>query len=47
MRTARFSETEIVYAVKQLEMGIPVKEIARECGVCGNTVGRRHGSTTG
>ena len=38
MRKSRFSETEIVYAVKQVEMGIPVKEIARKYGVCENTV---------
>ena len=40
MRTTRFSETEIVYAVKQLEMGISVKEIARKYGVCENMVYR-------
>jgi len=40
MRTSRFSETEIIYAVKQLEMGISIKEIARKYGVCGNTVYR-------
>ena len=40
MRTTRFSETEIVYAVKQVEMGISVKEIARKYGVCKNTVYR-------
>jgi len=40
MRTTRFSETEIVYAVKQLEMGISIKEIARKYGVCENTVYR-------
>ena len=47
MRTSRFSETEIVYAVEQLEMGISIKEIARKSGVCerpstagaGNTMG--------
>lgn len=38
MRKSRFSETEIVYAVKQVEMGISVKEIARKYGVCENTV---------
>ena len=38
MRTTRFSETEIIYAVKQLEMGISIKEIARKYGVCENTV---------
>ena len=40
MRTTRFSETEIIYAVKQLEMGISIKEIARKYGVCENTVYR-------
>ena len=40
MRTTRFSETEIVYAVKQLEMGISIKEIARKYGVCEKTVYR-------
>jgi len=40
MRSTRFSETEIIYAVKQLEMGISIKEIARKYGVCENTVYR-------
>jgi len=40
MRTARFSETEIVYAVKQVAAGISIKEIARKYGVCENTVYR-------
>ena len=40
MRTTRFSETEIIYAVKQVEMGVPAKEIARKYGVCENTVYR-------
>ena len=40
MRTTRFSETEIIYAVKQVEMGISIKEIARKYGVCENTVYR-------
>ena len=38
MRKSRFSETEIVYAVKQIEMGVPIKEVARKYGVCENTV---------
>ena len=38
MRQSRFSPTEIVYAVKQVEMGVPIKEIARKYGVCENTV---------
>jgi len=38
MRTAGFSETEIIYAVKQVEARISIKEIARKDGVCENTV---------
>jgi len=30
MRATRFSETEIIYAIKQLEIGISIKEIARK-----------------
>ena len=30
MRQSRFTETEIVYAVKQVELGILVREIARK-----------------
>ena len=40
MRNTRFSETEIIYAVKQVEMGISIREIARKYGVCENTVYR-------
>jgi putative transposase len=40
MRPTRFSEIEIIYAVKQVEMGISVKEIARKYGVCENTLRR-------
>jgi len=40
MRTTRFSETEIICAVKQVEAGISLKEIARKYGVCENTVHR-------
>ena len=47
MRTTRFSESEIVNAVKQLAMGISVKEIARKYGVYENTVYRWRGSTMG
>jgi len=47
MRTSRFSETEIVYDVKQLEMGIPVREIARKYGTCENTVCRWRGKYDG
>jgi putative transposase len=38
MRQSRFTETEIVYAVKQVELGIPVREIARKYGVSDKTV---------
>ena len=38
MRQSRFTQTEIVYAVKQVEIGVPIKEVAREYGVCENTV---------
>ncbi len=38
MRKSRLSETEIVPAVKQVEMGVPVKEIARKYGDYENTV---------
>jgi len=40
MRNTRFSETEIIYAVKQVEMGISIREIARKYGVCENTIYR-------
>ena len=40
MRTTRFSETEIIYAVKQVEAGLSIKEIALKYGVCENTVYR-------
>jgi putative transposase len=38
MRQSRFTETEVVYAVKQVELGIPVREIARKYGVSEKTV---------
>lgn len=38
MRRWRFSETETIYAVKQVEMGVPIKEVARKQGVLKNTV---------
>ena len=38
MRQSRFSQTEIVYAVKQVGMGVPIKEVARKYGVYENTV---------
>jgi putative transposase len=38
MRKSRFTETEIVYAVKQAEAGVPVPEVARKYGVSVKTV---------
>jgi putative transposase len=38
MKRSRFSETEIIFAVKQVEAGISVKEIARKYGVSEKTV---------
>jgi len=38
MRQSRFTETEIIYAVKQVELGISVREIARKYGVSDKTV---------
>jgi len=38
MRQSRFTETGIVYAVKHVELGIPVREIARKDGVSEKTV---------
>jgi len=38
MRQSRFTQTQIVYAVKQVELGIPVREIARKYGVSDKTV---------
>ena len=34
----RLSETEVIYAVKQIEMGISIREIARKYGVCEKTI---------
>lgn len=38
MKRSRFSETEIVYAVKQVEAGVPVAEVARKYGVSQETI---------
>ncbi len=38
MKRSRFSETEIVYAVKQVEAGIPVGDVARKYGVSQKTI---------
>ncbi len=38
MRKSRFTEQEIVGAVKQIEAGVPVKELARKYGVAEKTM---------
>jgi putative transposase len=38
MKRSRFSETEIVYAVKQVEAGVPVGEVVRKYGVSQKTI---------
>ncbi len=38
MKVSRFTETEIIYAVKQIEAGIPLPELARKYGVSQKTV---------
>lgn len=38
MKKSRFTETEIIYAVKQMELGMAVAEIARKYGVSEKTI---------
>lgn len=38
MRKSKFSESEIVHAVKQAEAGVPVSELDRKYGVSEQTV---------
>ena len=38
MRKSNFSESEIMYAVKSAEAGVPVAELARKYGVSAKTV---------
>jgi putative transposase len=38
VRQSRFSETEVVYAVKHVETGVSIDEIARKYGVSEKTV---------
>lgn len=38
MKRSRFSETELVYAVKQVEAGVPAAEVARKYGVSLKTI---------
>ena len=40
MKQSRFSETEIIYVVKQVEVGISVRELSRKYGVCEQTIYR-------
>jgi putative transposase len=40
MKLSRFTETEIIYVVKQAEAGISVKELSRKYGVCEQTIYR-------
>ncbi|MDD5646782.1 MAG: helix-turn-helix domain-containing protein [Candidatus Bipolaricaulis sp.] len=47
MRQARFAETEIVCAVRQVALGIPTREIARRFGVSEKTVHLRRRESNG
>lgn len=38
MKRSRFSETELVYAVKQVEAGVPAAEVGRKYGVSLKTI---------
>jgi hypothetical protein len=38
MRQSRFTETEIVYAVKEVEVGLPVRETSRKHGLGYKTI---------
>lgn len=38
MRPSKFTENEILYAVKQLEAGISVQELSRKYGVSDKTI---------
>ncbi len=40
MKRSRFSETEIIYVVKQAEAGVSVQELSRKYGVCEQTIYR-------
>ena len=49
MKKSRFSETEIVYAIKQVEAGVSVPEVARKYGVSDKTIydwRKRYGGLT-
>jgi putative transposase len=38
MKRSRFTEAEMMYAVKQTRAGVPVQEIARKYGVSNKTI---------
>ncbi len=40
MRKSKFTDEQIVYAVKQIEAGVPVEELHRKYGVHKNTIYR-------
>lgn len=40
MKKSRFSEEQIIYAVKQIELGVPIAELARKYGVSQQTLYR-------
>ena len=40
MKKSRFSEEQIIYAVKQIEVGVPIGELARKYGVSQQTLYR-------
>ena len=40
MRKSKLTEEQIVYAVKQIEAGVPVDELCRKCGAHKNTLYR-------
>ncbi len=49
MKKSRFSETEIVYAVKQVEAGVSVVEVARKYSLSDKTIyewRKRYGGLT-
>ena len=37
MKRSRFTDEQIAYALKQAEMGVPVKEVIRKMGICDQT----------
>ena len=37
MKKSRFTDEQIAYALKQADMGVPVKEVIRKMGICDQT----------